>query len=364
MTDDRSTSAGRPVPDAPREELVERIQQYLAWLESPEFIPCPRCQGKGYHHGFGERGADPDWCLDCGGPGEQPTEPGTWSPDDLLREALDELGAPAGAVPDAPPARWEPIETAPRDDTRVLLIGRDWRRPHIGRVTADNGGCRVDDPRPGQDGWIHCTASHWMPLPASPSSAINESTRVADAIPMGSSVRAVDGLYPSVPNGEDSGQPSAAPPALRELLARAREAVTTLRDAAREGRVIDFRQRDPLVMAIHRALDELETSAGTALHPEYLNAVADRIVDMDGCCAHDWLVGVARRIKAALAGAAAPLPPPGFEGAELIATIHHNLKDGTERIEYARDRAGAAAPLVQKDQEHEDQERQNEGLQR
>jgi hypothetical protein len=39
---------------------------------------------------------------------------------------------------------------------------------------------------------------------------------------------------------------------------RARRATDQLRDAAREGRVIHFRQRDDLVMAIHEALDALE----------------------------------------------------------------------------------------------------------
>ncbi len=43
--------------------------------------------------------------------------------------------------------------------------------------------------------------------------------------------------------------------ALARLVEKARAATTELRDAAREGRVIEFRQRDPLVMAIHRALD-------------------------------------------------------------------------------------------------------------
>lgn len=32
---------------------------------------CKRCQGRGYHYGFGEHGHDPDWCLDCGGPGDE-----------------------------------------------------------------------------------------------------------------------------------------------------------------------------------------------------------------------------------------------------------------------------------------------------
>lgn len=32
-----------------------------------EMMACPRCDGRGYHHGFGENGHDPDWCNDCGG---------------------------------------------------------------------------------------------------------------------------------------------------------------------------------------------------------------------------------------------------------------------------------------------------------
>lgn len=28
---------------------------------------CDRCQGRGYHRGFGETGHDPDWCESCGG---------------------------------------------------------------------------------------------------------------------------------------------------------------------------------------------------------------------------------------------------------------------------------------------------------
>jgi protein gp37 len=33
------------------------------------FDACPTCSGKGFHHGFGEGGHDPDWCSECGGPG-------------------------------------------------------------------------------------------------------------------------------------------------------------------------------------------------------------------------------------------------------------------------------------------------------
>lgn len=30
---------------------------------------CARCEGLGYHWGFGEHGHDPDWCSVCGGSG-------------------------------------------------------------------------------------------------------------------------------------------------------------------------------------------------------------------------------------------------------------------------------------------------------
>lgn len=46
-------------------------------INDPIMEPCPRCEGKGYHHGFGPDGVSPDWCNDCGGsqynirPGEE-----------------------------------------------------------------------------------------------------------------------------------------------------------------------------------------------------------------------------------------------------------------------------------------------------
>jgi hypothetical protein len=44
---------------------------------------------------------------------------------------------------------------------------------------------------------------------------------------------------------------------IERLIADARAAITTFRDAARQGVEIGFRQRDPLVMTLHRALDAL-----------------------------------------------------------------------------------------------------------
>jgi hypothetical protein len=48
---------------------------------------------------------------------------------------------------------------------------------------------------------------------------------------------------------------------------KAKEAITALRDAARQGG-LDFRQRDPLVMELHRAIDALEVLQLRAAKPE------------------------------------------------------------------------------------------------
>jgi len=49
-------------------------------------------------------------------------------------------------------------------------------------------------------------------------------------------------------------------PQMNAKFEQAREATAELRDATREGRTIHFRKRDPLVLAIHDALDEAEAT--------------------------------------------------------------------------------------------------------
>jgi hypothetical protein len=60
-------------------------------------------------------------------------------------------------------------------------------------------------------------------------------------------------------------QPEEQPAAIDIIKAKA--AVTTLRDAARAGG-LDFRQRDPLVVLLHRALDALGSRQRLASQPE------------------------------------------------------------------------------------------------
>lgn len=54
------------------DEMVEKA--YATFCEALNSTgPCEKCQGHGYHHGFGEGGHSPDWCVVCGGAGFMPT---------------------------------------------------------------------------------------------------------------------------------------------------------------------------------------------------------------------------------------------------------------------------------------------------
>ncbi len=48
-------------------EQIEAIADKVEKHETEAVVTCPRCGSKGYHHGFGEHGHDPDWCVDCVG---------------------------------------------------------------------------------------------------------------------------------------------------------------------------------------------------------------------------------------------------------------------------------------------------------
>lgn len=48
----------------------ERIERERIINENRNWKKCDKCKGKGFHHGFGEHGHDPDWCTECGGLGD------------------------------------------------------------------------------------------------------------------------------------------------------------------------------------------------------------------------------------------------------------------------------------------------------
>ena len=54
-----------------------------------DMVPCPQCDGRGYHHGFGEHGHDPDWCTKCDG--AQIVHSGV-EPVDAILSALHDAG--------------------------------------------------------------------------------------------------------------------------------------------------------------------------------------------------------------------------------------------------------------------------------
>jgi len=49
------------------EDVQGAVDAYNKAEANPVMKKCTRCDGKGYHHGFGEHGHDPDWCENCGG---------------------------------------------------------------------------------------------------------------------------------------------------------------------------------------------------------------------------------------------------------------------------------------------------------
>jgi hypothetical protein len=115
-------------------------------------------------HQFSSRmqGSITDYHIAPGGEGPLATE---WAdkPHRLLYDLLGEIQALHASLERVEAEReWRPIETAPRDGTRVLIRYRGrWNSWHI----ADGHYDRVD-------GWTVAYATHWLPLPEPPSALI------------------------------------------------------------------------------------------------------------------------------------------------------------------------------------------------
>ena len=79
-------------------------------------------------------------------------------------EARDKLLREIAALPDATPqAQWQPIETAPKDGTEILVFGESG-------VATDSWspGCYVSETEDAEAGWSMLGHTHWMPLPPAP----------------------------------------------------------------------------------------------------------------------------------------------------------------------------------------------------
>lgn len=62
------TNSSRPSPSSewvPDEAVDRALARFTEAANS--MVMCKRCNGEGYHHGFGEHGHSPDWCEACGG---------------------------------------------------------------------------------------------------------------------------------------------------------------------------------------------------------------------------------------------------------------------------------------------------------
>jgi hypothetical protein len=72
--------------------------------------------------------------------------------------------------------QWQPMDTAPKDGTRILAFGKFCFESEDGISTARwNGGRWVGDPNEATEYEMEaCELSHWMPLPAPPTATKDE----------------------------------------------------------------------------------------------------------------------------------------------------------------------------------------------
>lgn len=157
-----------PLPAGVTSEMVELA--YARFVDCCNtMIACRRCNGTGHHHGFGEHGHDPDWCENCGGCQFVPK----YEDDkDSMREALTAALAGRVVVPG-----WQPIETAPKDGTSIILAStHSWSTEcswWSGERCAKIHGGHPDDYHEAwykaeDEGDEFCQPTHWMPKIAPP----------------------------------------------------------------------------------------------------------------------------------------------------------------------------------------------------
>jgi hypothetical protein len=134
-------------------------------INDPIMEPCPRCEAKGYHHGFGPGGVEPDWCENCGGnqynirPGEE-------------KRAMESALTAALAVDGVALQGWQPIESAPvGDDDFFLVCGvGDDRSAFVVRGSILKNAHKANTPSHLHMHWL----THWMALPAPPPASDGE----------------------------------------------------------------------------------------------------------------------------------------------------------------------------------------------
>jgi hypothetical protein len=86
-------------------------------------------------------------------------------------ELINRLSVERAELMAALKAKWQPIETAPKDGTEVLIYGLAWEDAQRGNyyaVAAFLDGAWRDSPEDVDDGWEMNSPTHWMPLPTPP----------------------------------------------------------------------------------------------------------------------------------------------------------------------------------------------------
>lgn len=113
-----------------------------------------------------EYGAEAGACPECSGAPHMPVC--------RLRDVLASLSEVLAALPPSPQG-WQPIETAPKDGTKILAYTvhgdfelTEWYRVVSDRFEAVEGGLYRKHEDIFSQGWNGNTPTHWMPLPPLP----------------------------------------------------------------------------------------------------------------------------------------------------------------------------------------------------
>ena len=142
--------------------------------EAVELLPCPFCGGLDGDLVQGFTRASDDFafwsveCVKCGvevaSDASQAEADAHWNMRAPILSAMPKTDVPAVAV------GWQPIESAPHE-VLILLYWMDWADREYMEAGYASTGSRTDY---GSSISHHGDATHWMPLPASPSPTSRE----------------------------------------------------------------------------------------------------------------------------------------------------------------------------------------------
>jgi hypothetical protein len=286
--------------------------------ENPNMIDCQTCNGRGYHHGFGEDGADPDWCSNCGGGGYDMTEDEQNRPiDEAIRAYLATL------------TKSSPVEA-------VAVKGLEWHGPDFeeeywaawigGRYTIGA------DAENGKGRWLSGVGGYFPDVEAAKAAAQSDyEMRIRSALA-------------TLSNPE-------APAARVEALAGLKKAEQFITNGIDIGfiRMPDPGTPDPAhdtLPAIRDAIDALSAAlVATPPAPTSASWLVDELLKPEAGNTIEDVLANYRKIRRRLQGSGSPAPTSALDVALRIPNLNTDISEETKVALAEVDAAMRAHPL-------------------